>query len=85
VVAAFTWLIMGVLRVGMLAEHNFEKFICLGMAIVLGSHFILNAGSAIGIVPVVGVPLPFFSYGGSNMLMNFFLLGIVSAIRRGIS
>jgi rod shape determining protein RodA len=84
VLAAFVWLIWSVLKVGILADHNFEKFICLGTAIVLGVHVVLNAGSAVGLVPVVGVPFPFLSYGGSNLLMSFFLVGIVAAIRRSI-
>ncbi len=82
VIGAFLLLIFRILKIGMYALHNFEKFICLGAAMVLGIHFLLNAGSAIGIFPVVGVPFPFFSYGGSNLLMNFFLLGIINAIAR---
>ncbi len=82
IIGAFIALVINTLRVGMRAQHNFEKFICLGAAIVWGIHFVLNAGSSIGILPVIGVPFPFLSYGGSNLLMNFFLLGIINAIRR---
>ena len=82
VIGAFLMFIFRILKVGMYAQHNFEKFICLGAAMVLGIHFLLNAGSAIGIFPVVGVPFSFLSYGGSNLLMNFFLLGIINAIAR---
>jgi rod shape determining protein RodA len=84
VVAALAYLIVQVLRVGMRADHNFEKFICLGTAMVFGIHFLLNAGSVVGLTPVIGVTFPFLSYGGSSLLTNFFLLALVNAIRERI-
>ncbi len=80
VIGAFLGLVFRVLKIGNLADQNFEKFICLGAAMVFGLHFLLNAGSATGLLPVVGVPFPFLSYGGSNLLTNFILLSIVNAI-----
>ena len=77
VIGAFLLFIFRILKVGMYASHNFEKFICLGAAMVLGIHFLLNAGSAIGIFPVVGVPFSFLSYGGSNMVTTLMAMGIL--------
>jgi len=82
VIAAFLLLIFNILRVGIASDQNTEKFICLGTAIVLGLHLLLNGGMTLGLTPVVGVPFPFLSYGGSNIFMNFFLLGIINAITR---
>ncbi|MBI4094240.1 MAG: FtsW/RodA/SpoVE family cell cycle protein [Candidatus Liptonbacteria bacterium] len=82
VLAAFLALIGAILKVGMLADRNYEKFICLGSATVMSWQFFLNAGSALGLVPVVGVTFPFLSYGGSSLLTNFFLLAIIHAIAR---
>ena len=82
VVGAFLAFVLAVLRVGIAAGQNFEKFICLGAAMVFGLHFLLNAGSAIGIFPVVGVTFPFLSYGGSSLFTSFFLFAIVYAIAR---
>jgi rod shape determining protein RodA len=82
VVGAFLFLIYQILRVGALADENFEKFICLGAAIMFGMQFLLNAGSTTGLTPVVGVTFPFLSYGGSSMLANFFLLAVVNSIRK---
>jgi rod shape determining protein RodA len=79
-VGAFIFLIHRILRVGMKAERNFEKFICLGTAIMLIIHFLINAGEAVGFMPVIGVTFPFLSYGGSSILINFFLLGIIHSI-----
>lgn len=79
--AAFLFLVFQVLRIGALADENFEKFICLGTAMMWGVQFLLNAGSTTGLLPIVGVTFPFVSYGGSSMLANFFLLAIVNSIR----
>ena len=82
VVAAFLFLIFQILRIGMLADENFEKFICLGAAMMFGVQFLLNTGSTTGLMPVIGVTFPFVSYGGSSMLANFFMLSIVNSIRK---
>ena len=80
VIFAFAFMIYQILRVGMRASQNFEKFICLGVAMVFGLHFMINAGSTLGLFPVVGVTFPFLSYGGSSLLVDFALLAMVNAI-----
>lgn len=81
-IGAFLALTLQILKVGIAADQNFEKFICLGTAVVFGIHFLLNAGSVVGFVPVVGVTFPFLSYGGSSLLTDFFLLSVVHAIAK---
>jgi rod shape determining protein RodA len=82
IVAAFVFLILQILRVGMLADENFEKFICLGAAMMFGVQFVLNTGSATGLTPVVGVTFPFLSYGGTSMIVDFFLIAVINSIRK---
>ena len=82
VLAAFFFLIWRILGVGSLAEENFAKCICLGVAIMFSVQFFLNAGSATGLLPVVGVTFPFLSYGGTSMVVDCFLLAIVNSIRK---
>ncbi len=82
VLAAFFFLVLQILTIGALADENFEKFICIGTAMMLGVQFLLNAGSTTGLLPVVGVTFPFVSYGGSSMLANFFTVAIVNSIRK---
>lgn len=82
VISAFIALIVGILKVGLSAQKNFEKFICLGTAIVFSLQFLLNGGSALGLTPVIGLPFPFVSYGGSNIVMSFFLFSFINAIKR---
>jgi rod shape determining protein RodA len=58
------------LRLVFLAERQrsvFSRIYGYGVASVLFIHFFINIGMAIGIVPVIGIPLPFFSYGGSSL------------------
>lgn len=80
--AAFVLLILQILRIGALADENFEKLVCLGAAMMFGVQFFVNAGTSTGLLPVIGVTFPFVSYGGSSLLTNFFLLAVVNSIRK---
>jgi rod shape determining protein RodA len=82
IIAVFLFLIFRILAIGLLADKNFEKFICLGTATMFGIQFLLNAGSATGLTPVVGVTFPFLSYGGSSMVADFFLLAVINSVRQ---
>lgn len=82
VIVAFLALVAAILRIGVFADNNFGKFVCLGAAIIFGAQFFMNAGSAAGIIPVIGISFPFLSYGGSNILSSFFMISLVYAISR---
>jgi len=77
---AFSFLIFRVIRIGIESDSNFGRFLCLGTAILFITQFFLNVGSNIGLTPVIGVTFPLFSYGGSSLLTNLFLLGMIQAI-----
>ena len=55
--------------------------IAIGLASMLTFHVFINIGMTIGLMPVVGVPLPFFSYGGSAMLSQMFGIGLLLNVR----
>jgi rod shape determining protein RodA len=61
---------------------NFEILFGCGVAIMFISHFLVNVGMNIGIMPVTGITFPFMSYGGTNLLTSFIGLGILSGMRR---
>ncbi len=61
---------------------NFETLFCVGYAILIFSHLVVNIGMNIGIMPVTGIPLPFMSYGGSHILGEFIGLGVILAMSR---
>jgi rod shape determining protein RodA len=79
---AFLIMLFEVLKIGAAQNSNFEHLVALGVAITFSIQFLVNAGSATGLFPVVGVTFPFLSYGGSSLLANFTLLGLVNAMRR---
>lgn len=63
------------------AREPAGSFLALGITFMLSFYFIINIGMTLGIVPVVGVPLPFMSYGGTALLSNFLALGILVNVR----
>lgn len=83
-IGAFGFLVWRILKVSSWASQNFEKFICLGVAVSLIWQFFLNIGSVLGISPVIGVTFPFLSYGGSSLLTSFFMIAIINAIARKV-
>ena len=54
-----------------------EAFIMVALVAGLAFHFIENIGMTVGLLPITGIPLPFISYGGSAMVSNFILLGVL--------
>lgn len=80
VIAAFLLLLLRIIWIALESENNFSRLMCLGAIIMLLAHFVMNMGSATGVFPVVGVPFPFLSYGGSNLLTSFMLIGIIQSI-----
>ena len=83
----FGALILAIIRIGLRADNNFYRFICLGAAVMFLVQFTINIGSALGLLPVIGITFPFFSYGGSSLLINSVLVGIVQsgAVYRALS
>ena len=68
-------------RVGLRASRTFDMLICLGVASAVAFQSIINIGMCIGITPVIGITLPFFSYGGSSMMTMFAAMGLVSGVK----
>lgn len=75
-------LLARILALAMHGASNFESLFAAGVMIMFISHVLINMGMNIGIVPVTGITLPFMSYGGSHLIMEFAALGILSAMRR---
>ncbi|MGB8815968.1 MAG: FtsW/RodA/SpoVE family cell cycle protein [Minisyncoccia bacterium] len=61
---------------------NFEILFGLGLSVLFMSHFIVNVGMNIGIMPVTGITFPFMSYGGTNLFISFSALGILMGMRK---
>lgn len=75
-------IIWRILHIALLGATNFEILFGLGLAIYFMSHFIINIGMNIGIMPVTGITLPFMSYGGSHLVTEFIGLSILMGMNR---
>lgn len=67
VVIAFVFLIIRVLHLAELQKNQFSRVYGYGVASILFFHFMINIGMVMGLIPTIGIPLPFFSYGGSGL------------------
>lgn len=54
-----------------------EAYILIGASAFFSAHYIENLGMSVGLLPITGIPLPFFSYGGSAMVTSFITLGVM--------
>ncbi|MBC8258725.1 MAG: rod shape-determining protein RodA [SAR324 cluster bacterium] len=63
------------------AKNRVSAIQIIGIVSIIISHVLINIGMTTGLMPVVGVPLPFFSYGGSSMLSMMFGIGLLLNIR----
>lgn len=67
--------------VGMKSPDYMNRLICIGVASMFLFQILINIGVCLGLFPVIGLALPFFSYGGSSLMTSFMAAGIVSGIR----
>ncbi len=74
-------IIFRILLIARNAQSPFYCCVCIGMASMLIFQTIINIGMCLFVMPVIGITLPFFSYGGSSLLTLFAAMGIVSGIK----
>ena len=74
-------LIIHCFRVGLKSGRTFDMLVCIGVAASVAFQTFINIGMNIGITPVIGITLPFFSYGGTSMVTMFAAMGLVSGIK----
>ncbi len=80
VIALFTLLLWRTIAIALRARERYAMYVVVGIACMLFAHIFENIGMTMGAMPVTGIPLPFISYGGSNMLTNMLAYGIVMNI-----
>ena len=77
VIIIYMILISTIMHYQLTTKDTFTKIINAGVSSMIFSHLMINIGMITGIIPVVGVPLPFLSYGGSNMLASIIGISLV--------
>lgn len=73
-------IILRLLRLSGKARKDSGSYICAGVAAILIAQTLENAGMCMGILPVIGITLPFMSYGGSSILSLFMALGVALSV-----
>ena len=74
-------IVIRIFYIAIKTEDYTNHLICIGIGSMLLFQIMINIGVCLGIVPVIGLALPFISYGGSSILSSFIAMGIVSGIK----
>ena len=77
----YTLIVYRIVRIGNLTRSNFGKLYCYGFATAFFIYVVVNMMMVLGLLPIVGSPLPIMSYGGSSMMAIMFGLGIVMSCK----
>jgi rod shape determining protein RodA len=85
VISAFAYLISRIVIIGVKSKHRYAAVFSAGVAAVFLTHVIINIGMTLGLMPIIGLPLPLVSYGGSALLIHTMMIGIIMNMymRRG--
>ena len=81
IVILLVMIIIRCVQVGIRSNNPLGLLVCIGISAMLIAQTLLNIGMCLGILPVIGITLPFFSYGGSSIVTCFAAMGIVSGIK----
>ncbi|MDB5265194.1 MAG: mrdB [Parcubacteria group bacterium] len=82
VLVLYGLLLARLIAIAQRSATNFDAFFTLGVAILFTAHIGIHTGINLGILPVTGTTIPFMSYGGSHLIMEFGALGIVASLAR---
>lgn len=78
----FLFLFWRIIKKALTSSNNFSRLFAAGLAFLLISQTFINIGMALGVLPIVGLPLPLVSYGGSQLLAFYLGLGILMSLRK---
>ena len=73
----YSIIIIRIIRIGAISRSDFSKLFCFGFAFAIFIYIIVNLCMVLGLLPIVGSPLPIMSYGGSSMMATMIGFGIV--------
>ena len=77
VLLLYLFIIIRLLQIASMTKSKFFSIIVFSTLTLFFYHILINIGMVLGITPVMGIPLPFMSYGGTSMVINYSLLGLV--------
>ncbi len=77
IIVLYVFMITKIIYIAKTAKDDKGSYIAIGIAGIFVFHMVENIGMTMGLLPITGVPLPFVSYGGSSLLTNLILIGLV--------
>lgn len=77
----FSFLLWRIIKIAFMATGNFPRLFAAGLAISIFSQAFIHIGMNLGLLPIIGIPLPLISYGGSGLISVFIGLGVLQSIR----
>lgn len=80
IIGLYIFLVVRIILVAIRSENTFGCLVCTGVAAMFVIQIIENIGMCLGILPVIGITLPFLSYGGSSALSTYIAIGIVLSV-----
>ena len=80
--SALLFLFWRIIKIAFLASNNFVRLFAAGFGFLFLSQTFINIGMTLGLLPIIGIPLPFISYGGSQLISFYFGLGILGSLTK---
>ena len=77
VIGLFAGLLLHGLNIASFSKNKFASAASIGITGIFGVHVLINVGMSMGLLPVIGIPLPFLSYGGSALVANMSMVGLM--------
>ncbi|MCK4520862.1 rod shape-determining protein RodA [Candidatus Parcubacteria bacterium] len=76
----FLIVLFRIFKIAIISSSNFQRLFASGVGIILMAQIFINIGMNLGLLPIIGISLPFISYGGNNLVLTFLALGILQNI-----
>lgn len=70
-------LVLRAFMIGLASQDGFERLVCVGLGAVIGLQTLIILGGVVRLIPLTGITLPFISYGGSSLITNFIIIGLL--------
>ena len=83
VLSLFLLLVIRGVKIALEARELFGTYLAMGSTLIIGLQAFINAGVVMGLLPTKGLTMPFISYGGSSLLVNFACVGILLSVAAG--
>jgi rod shape determining protein RodA len=78
----YSFILWRVFKIGLMAQSTFERLACCSLGFIFLLFILINVSMVVGIIPVVGVPLPLISQGGTSIVVHLLAFGVILSSKR---